>query len=310
MILCGNDPAEISCVKLKLDDLFKIKDLGPLKIFLGLEVAHCSKGISLCQRKYTLELLESAGLLACKPAATPMVHSQKLVRDDGDPLDDVGAYRRLIGQLLYLTNSRPNICYAVTHLSQFLSKPMKSHYQAALHVLKYLKGSPGRGLFFSSESDIQLKAFSDACPDSRRSITGYCVFLGNSLDSWKSKKQPTVSRSSPEAEYRALAATTCEVQWLTYLLHNFHINFTSPAVLYCDSKSALHLAANLVFHERTKHIELDCHIVREKVGEGLIHLLPIRSQSQLADLCTKALPPKVFLHLTPKLGMLDIHAPA
>ena len=117
MILSGNDLNEITSVKRKLDNLFKIKDLGPLKFFLGLEIARSSKGISLYQCKYNLELLEFARLLACKPAATPMVHSQKLVKDDGHPFDDVATYRRLIGQLLYLTNSRPDICYAVTHLS-------------------------------------------------------------------------------------------------------------------------------------------------------------------------------------------------
>ena len=192
MILTGNDTSEISNVKQTLDNLFRIKDLGALKFFLGLEVARSSKGISLCQRKYALEILQDAGLLACKPALTPMVHSAKLVKDDGVPFEDIAAYRRLVGQLLYLTNTRPDICFAVTHLSQFLSKPMKSHHQAALRILRYLKGSPGRGLFFPSENDIQLKAFSDsdwaACPESRRSITGFCVFLGNSLISWKAKK--------------------------------------------------------------------------------------------------------------------------
>ena len=222
MILSGNDPNKITSVKRKLDDLFKIKDLGALKFFLGLEVTRSSKGNSLCQRKYTLELLESAGLLAYKPASTPMVHSQKLARDDGHPFEDIAAYRRLIGQLLYLTNSRPDICYAVTCLSQFLSKPMQSHHTTALQILRYLKGSLGRGLFFPSDYELQLKAFSDldwvACLDTRCSITRYCVFLGHSFISWKSKKQQTVSTSSTEAEYRALAATTCEVQWLTFLL--------------------------------------------------------------------------------------------
>ena len=115
-----------------------------------------------------------------------------------------------------------------------------------------------------------------------------------------------MSRSSSEAKYRALAMTTCEVQWLTYLLQDLQVPHTSPALLYCDSQSALHLAANPTFHEHAKHIELDCHVVREKVKASLIHLLPIRSQSQVANLCTKALP--TLLHLTPKLGMIDIHA--
>ena len=313
MILAGNDTAEIVSVKQQLDTLFKIKDLGPLKFFLGFEVARSSAGISVCQRKYTLELLEHTGLLACKPAVTPMVHSSKLTRDDGDPFEDVSAYRRIVGQLLYLTNTRPDICYAVTTLSQFLSKPMKSHYQAALRIIRYLRGTPAHGLFFPSNFELKLKGFSDSdwasCPDSRRSITGFCIYLGNSLVSWKSKKQHIVSRSSSEAEYRALAAAS-EIQWLTYLLQDLPIPFHAPALLYCDNKSALHLAANPVFHECTKHIALDCHIVRKKLKAGLLHLLPIRTESQIADICTKPLAPKPFQHLFFKLGMLTIHSPA
>ena len=135
MILAGNDPTEIVAVKQKLDDLFQIKDLGPLKFFLGLEVARSSKGISLCQRKYALELLQSVGILACKPALTPMSNSTKLVKDDGKPLEDVAPYRRLVGQLLYLIHTQQDICYVVTHLSQFLSNPIQSHLQAAHRIL-------------------------------------------------------------------------------------------------------------------------------------------------------------------------------
>ena len=314
MLLTGDDRAEINSVKKVLDDLFRIKDLGPLKFFLGLEVARSSRGISLCQRKYVLELLESAGLLGCRPISTPMDSNLKLQRDDGNPFHDPPAYRRLVGQLLYLTTTRPDINFAVTSLSQFLHAPMVSHYHAALRILKCLKCAPGLGLFFPSASDLHLKGFSDndwaTCPDTRRSATGYQIYLGNSLISWKSKKQHTVSRSSFEVEYRALAATTCEIQWLTYLLQDFQVPFKSPALLYCDGHSALHLASNPVFHERSKHIELDCHVVREKVRSGLVHLLPISTHSQVADLCTKALSPKPFKLLHDKLGMYDIHSPA
>ena len=135
------------------------------------------------------------------------------------------------------------------------------------------------------------------------------MFLGTSLISWKPKKQNTVSRSSSEAEYRALATTTCELQWLSYLLRDLQVQTTDQSTLYCDSQSARQIAHNPTFHERTKHIDLDCHIVREKLQSKLFHLLPIRSSEQPADIFTKALH-RTFKTLLPKLGMMNIHHPA
>ena len=193
-----------------------------------------------------------------------------------------------------------------------MSSPTNVHQQAAYRVLRYLKGTPGSGLFFPATNTLQLRAFSDSdwagCPDSRKSTTGFLIYFGSSLISWQSKKQSTVSRSSSEAEYRALASTTCELQWLTYLLQDFRITFIKPATLYCDNQSAIQIATNPVFHERTKHIEIDCHIVRHKVTMGLIKLLPVSSSMQLADIFTKALSPSIFQHLCTKLGMMNIHS--
>jgi len=314
IVLSGNDYAEIQHVKQFLDQKFRIKDLGKLRFFLGLEIERSNKGISVNQRKYTLELLEDSGHMAVKPSSTPYDTSLKLHNSDSPPYHDEFSFRSLIGRLLYLTLTRPDIAFAVQQLSQFVSKPREVHFQAATRILKYLKNSPAKGLFYSSSSPVKLAGFADSdwasCPTTRRSVSGFCVFLGSSLISWKSKKQTTVSRSSSESEYRALASLTCELQWLSYLFKDLRINFQQPASVYCDNKSAIYLAHNPTFHERTKHIEIDCHVVRERIQSGLIHLLPVPSSSQIADLLTKPLLSPAFNSLVSKLGLCDLHSPA
>jgi len=193
-----------------------------------------------------------------------------------------------------------------------MSNPRAMHLQAVERVLQYLKATPGQGLFLKVDSNLHLKAYSDSdwggCLDIRRSVTGFSVFLGDLLISWKSKKQPTVSRSSTEAEYRALATTTCELQWLVYLLADFQVPHFQAALLYTDSKPASKIASNPVHHERTKYIQLDCHLVREKLQEGLIKIIHIPSRFQLADILTKPLGYLNFHYLLSKIGMINIHS--
>lgn len=182
-------------------------------------------------------------MLASHSVATPMDYTARLSTSSGTLLPNSSSYRRLLGRLIYLTTTRPDISYVVHHLSQFMSAPMTVHSQATFRILRFLKQAPSLGVFFASTSSLQLKAFNDSnwagCLDTRRSITGFSVYIGDSLILWRSIKQPTVSRSSLEVEYRALATTTCELQWLTYLLTDLHNPFKQPTHLCCDNQFAL-----------------------------------------------------------------------
>ncbi|CAH9127483.1 unnamed protein product [Cuscuta epithymum] len=304
IIITGADPFIIPLLKCYLSQHFQIKDLGPLKYFLGIEVARSKNGIFLNQRKYTLEILSDTGLLGCKPAPSPMDPDTHLASSTGSPLSDPAPYRRLVGRLLYLTVTRPDITFSVNLLTQFMSSPQDCHWNAALRVVRYLKAAPDLGILLSSDTSLRLHAYCDAdwasCPTTRRSTTGYCTFLGPSPISWRTKKQPTVSRSSAEAEYRAMASAASEITWLQLLLRELHIPL-HPAQLHCDNQASLHIANNPVFHERTKHVEIDCHFVRERVQNGTICTSFVPSDQQLADVFTKSLPPASFRSLTSKL---------
>ncbi|KAJ0703042.1 putative RNA-directed DNA polymerase [Helianthus annuus] len=294
IIITGNNNNEISQIKKLLSDSFKIKDLGILRYFLGLEIVYNDEGICLNQRKYCLELLSEFGYLGCKPVNTPIELSHvinKKVSEDTRVLNDITNYQKLIGKLIYLSLTRPDISYTVQYLSQFMHKPLMVHLEIALRLLRFLKLSPGKGIMFKKDSSLELVCYTDSdwakCLDTRRSVTGYCVFLGNCLVSWKSKKQSTVSRSTGEAEYRAMCSATCELVWIVNLLNELHVKCKLPIKVCCDSNAAISIAANPVFHERTKHFEIDLYFLREKVATGFINTVKVESENQLADLFTK-----------------------
>lgn len=312
--IASNNSEDLAALKAVLAKAFKIKDLGPLRFFLGMEIARTAKGIYVCQRKYTLDLLEDVGLLACKPSSVPMDPYVHLSKDTGTPLENATPYMELIGRLLYLTITRPDITFAVHSLSQYLQFPTDAHFQAAQRILKYLKGNPGLGLFYSADTDLCFNAFTDAdwatCLDSRRSVTGYCVYLGTSLICWKSRKQKVASRSSTESEYRSMADVTREILWIQQLLEDFHVTVSVTAKLFCDNKSAIYIATNPAFHERTKHIELDCHTVRDQINLGTLKALHVTTDNQLADILTKPLHPGPFRSLLNRMSMSSLYSPS
>lgn len=314
IIVTGNDEKEKLRLKQQLAEEFEIKELGQLKYFLGIEVAHSKQGIFISQRKYVLDLLKETGKLGCKPVDSPIESNLKLGECEEDSTVDKGNYQRLVGRLIYLSHTRPDIAYAVSMVSQFMHNPKETHLHAVHRILQYLKGSPGKGLIFKKGSGLLLEAYTDAdyagSIVDRRSTSGYCTFLGGNLITWRSKKQSVVSRSSAESEFRAMALGVCELLWLRLLLGDLGIKLEKSMRLFCDNKSAISIAHNPVQHDRTKHIEVDRHFIKEKLDSGLICTPYIPSKDQLADILTKGLNGTVFQILVDKLGMKDIHSSA
>ncbi|KAL0394985.1 UNVERIFIED_CONTAM: Retrovirus-related Pol polyprotein from transposon RE1 [Sesamum latifolium] len=271
----------IAEVKTYLDDLFTTKDLGLARYFLGLQMARSSIGTSLTQAKYVQDILSDTGLQNAKAATTPLPQGIKLCATGRTTLSDPEPYRRVVGRLLYMGFTRPDISYGVQQFSQFLQCPCESHWQAALHVVRYLKGTPNTCLFFPSSNSLKLQAYYDAdwasCLDSRRSVTDFCVFLGNVLISRKTKKRATISRSSAEAEYHSMGATVCELQWISYLLRDFGLPVHTPIPMFCDNRATIHIMANPVFHERTKHLDIDCYIVHNQYKQDSVAPSFVRS---------------------------------
>ena len=314
IIITGSDKEGIQTIKTFLKSVFDIKDLGELKYFLGIEVCRSKEGLFLSQRKYTLDLLNEAGFLGEKPAKTPLEDGYKILREgeyEATPFHDAKQYRRLVGKLIYLTITRPDICFAVNQVSQHMQVPKVHHWKMVERILKYLSGSPGQGIWMGCNGNTEVVGYCDADwagdRNDRKSTTGYCTFIGGNLVTWKSKKQKVVSCSSAEAEYRAMRKLTNELVWIKGLLKDLSIEITSPITMHCDNQAAIHIASNSVFHERTKHIEVDCHKVREMVIQEVILPCYTRSEDQLADIFTKAASTKVCESIYPKLGLIDIN---
>lgn len=282
IIVAGTHLAALDSLQTFLSSEFMIKSLGDLKYFLGLEVARSHRGLHICQRKYTLDILADSGSLGAHAVKLPMEQNLSLRKDSGQPVPDGASYRRLIGRLLYLTITKPDICFVIQRLSQFMHRPTDAHLHAAHQILRYLKKAPRQEIFFSSSSSLLLHAYCHSncagCPNSHCSVTRYCIFLGSSLISWRSKKQSVVSRSSAKAEYHDMASTSSELLWIRSLLTDLHISDPQPTTLHCDNQVALHIVTNPIF--------------------------------QLTDLFTKALPSSLlFSHLS-KLGIENFYSPA
>ena len=298
MILSASSDALLRDIIANLRSAFKVKDLGPVHYFLGIDVRRTPSGFVLSQASYARNVLERAGMGNYKPAPTPVDTKAKLSSGDGELISDSTWYRSIADGLQYLTLTRSDIAYAVQQVCLHMHAPRTSHAALLKRVLCYVKGTTHLGLHLHRTPMPTLTAYTDAdwagCPDTRRSTSGFCIFLGDSLVSWSAKRQTVVSRSSAEAENRGVANAVAECTWLRQLLRELHCNVPKATVAYCDNVSSVYMARNPVHHRRTKHIELDIHFVREKVALGELRVLQIPSDRQFADVFTKGLPTALF----------------
>ncbi|KAJ9555883.1 hypothetical protein OSB04_010497 [Centaurea solstitialis] len=307
IIVTGPCPNEVSDFISSLSVRFSLKDLGHLSYFLGVEVQTCSHGLFLSQRKYIIDLLARAKMLDAKPMPTPMESNTRLTLAMGTPLDHPKDYRALVGSLQYLALTRPDIAFAVNKLSQFMHCPTTTHWQALKRLIRYLKGSLDKGINIYRNSPLKLHAFSDSdwAGDKTDYIStgAYIVYLGQNPISWSSKKQRSVSRSSTEAEYRAIAQAASELAWLGNIMLELGISSTTTPTIYCDNIGAVNLSSNPVFHSRMKHLAIDYYFIREKVQAGALHVTPVVNDDQLADALTKPLSRPRLHMLLSKIGL-------
>ncbi|GJV32387.1 retrovirus-related pol polyprotein from transposon TNT 1-94, partial [Tanacetum coccineum] len=274
-----------------------------------LQISQNPRGIFINQSKYANEILKKFDLHKSDPVDTPMVERTKLDEDlSGIPVDQT-QYRSMIGSLMYLTASRPDLVFAVCMCARYQSKPTKKHLEAVKRVFRYLQGTINMGLWYPKDTAMALTAYADAdhagCQDTRRSTSGSAQFLGDKLVSWSSKKQTSTSISSTEAEYIAMSGCCAQILWMRSQLSDYGFAY-NHIPLYCDNKSAIALCCNNVQHSRSKHIDIRHYFIREQVEKGVVELYFMRTEYQLADIFTKALPRERFEFILPRLGMKSI----
>ncbi|GJT72928.1 putative ribonuclease H-like domain-containing protein [Tanacetum coccineum] len=287
---------------------FQMSSMGELTFFLGLQVKQNKEGIFISQDKYVAEILKKFDLVNVKAAITPMETKLPLTKDEEAFDVDVHLYRSMIGSLMYLTASRPDIMYAVCVCSRFQVTPKTSHLNAVKRIFKYLKGKPNLGLWYPRESPLDLEAFSDSDYGGsnldRKSTTGGCQFLGQRLISWQCKKQTIVATSTTEAEYVAAANCCGQVLWVQNQLLDYGFNFMNTKI-HIDNESTICIVKNPVYHSKTKHIEIRHHFIRDCYEKKLISVEKIHTDLNVADLLTKPFDGPRFNYLVVSIGMIN-----
>ena len=282
--------------------------MGELNYFIGLQIKQTSNGIFISQTKFIKEILKKFNMESCKPLSTPLSTSCKLDKDEEGTNVDQKLYRGIIGSLLYLTASRPDILFSVCMCARFQSDPKESHMIETKRIMRYLKYTSTLGLWYSKDSSLKLLGYSDAdyggCRIDRKSTSGTCQFLGSNLISWHSKKQNSVALSTAEAEYVAAGSCCAQILWIKQQLKDYGES-QNKIPIKCDNTSAINLTKNPIQHSRTKHVEIRHHFIRDHVENEDIILEYVPTENQLADIFTKPLNSERFEFIRGELGLCD-----
>jgi hypothetical protein len=310
LFITGVDDARISWLKGKLKTEFDITDLGQVTRYLGVEFRKHSQGLFLSQHSYVLDMLREFGIHDSRFENVPLPSGLQLVSYMESPPVNTHEYCRMVGKLIFLTTTRPNLAHAVGTVSRFMSAPQEAHLAAVKHIFRYVHKTSDYGINYRTGHDPYATGFTDVdwaqCLETRRSTSRYYFLMAGSAITWQSKRQLIVAKSSTEAEYVSLSSGTSEAVWIARLLHelghptsqcSLALHHASPTLhsdylpitVTCDNQSALKLAKNLVFHARTKHIEVHHHFVRKRVLEGEVNLDYIPTDQQPMDIFTKPL---------------------
>lgn len=310
IVYTGNSVRMLAEFKKDMMQRYEMTDLGLLHHFLGMGILQSNQGIFIHQNKYAKSLLVKFGLEDCKPVTIPLVVGEKLRKEDGSEAADEGLYRRIVGSLLYLTATRPDLMYSASLLSRFMTNPTRKHMGVARRVLRYVQGTLTYGIEYKREKTATLIGYCDAdwagSEDDSRSTSGYIFSFGSGIFSWASVKQTSVALSTAEAEYVSASEATAQVIWLRCVLEDLGESQTEATLLKCDNMSAISMSRNPVFHQKTRHINRKFHFIREALQEGVIDVQYCRSEEQLADILTKALPKEKFNQLRLKLGVKSV----
>ena len=313
LIITRNDQAAISQFKEQLKQEYEMTDLGEASSYLGIEIHMKPEGIFINQTGYINKLLKKFNMIDCNPTCLPINSKTYLQKNTGTRKVNPVAYRSLIGSLLYLAHTRPNITYAMSYISRYMQEPEETHLQAAKKVLRYLKGTASHGPLFSKTSSGTLHSYSDSDwgmdLDTWRSTSGILHKIGTTTISWSSKLQPTISLSSTEAEYKALTKASKDIIYYRRLLQELGYLDKNPTILLSNNQSSIKLVKNPIMHARTKHIEIQHHFIREAANAGVLQVEYTPTVTQLADFLTKRLPYKSFVQNRELAGVTSYSDP-